>query len=98
MIDYITGDSTPRIKRYLWGMSPRETDNYNGMKKEDFFKALERKVSKSVKTRLLLVEDLSKEIILGLGHLYNISPEFFEEHPVNSGYNDRHYQDLAPQT
>lgn len=98
MIDYITGHSSPRVRHCLWEMNPGETGVYYGMKKDDFFKALQRKVSKSVKTRLLLVEDLSKEIILGLGHLYDVSPEFFEEHLVNSGYNDGRYQDPAPQT
>lgn len=40
----------------------------------------------SVKQRLILVEDLSESTIHALGITFSISPEFFEEHLLDSNY------------
>ncbi|PYI00244.1 hypothetical protein BO78DRAFT_439499, partial [Aspergillus sclerotiicarbonarius CBS 121057] len=42
--------------------------------------------SPDVHQRLIIVEDLSKPTIHGLGLAFSINPEFFEEHLVNSNY------------
>lgn len=43
--------------------------------------------------RLLVVEDLSTDLIACLGTLLKISPEVFEEHLVNSGWRNGEYDD-----
>ncbi|KAJ5201241.1 Mg2+ transporter protein CorA-like/Zinc transport protein ZntB [Penicillium cf. viridicatum] len=43
-------------------------------------------LSEDVQQRFIFVEDLSKPTIDKLGENFNINPEFFEEHLVNSGY------------
>ncbi|GIJ89563.1 hypothetical protein Asppvi_008505 [Aspergillus pseudoviridinutans] len=46
-----------------------------------------------LKGRVFLVEDLSKETIDALGETFGITPEFFEEHLLNSGYGGAQYDD-----
>jgi hypothetical protein len=65
--------------------------------KEHFEASLET-VPESVKQRLIVVEDLSPEIILGLGRHFGVSPELFEEHLINSGYEGADYSDLPAST
>lgn len=48
-----------------------------------------------VRQRLLVVEDLCKLTINALGETFNINPEFFEEHLLNSGYAGAEY-DMSP--
>lgn len=46
-----------------------------------------------LKGRVFIVEDLSKETINALGQWFGITPEFFEEHLLNSGYGGAQYDD-----
>lgn len=52
-------------------------------------------IPSGVRQILIVVEDLSKQNIFGLGDHFGISPEFFEEHLLNSGYGftEEHYND-----
>ncbi|KAL3421140.1 hypothetical protein PVAG01_07585 [Phlyctema vagabunda] len=52
----------------------------------------------NVKQRLIIVEDLSPRTIHCLGTRFGVSPEFFEEHLINSGYNGAVYNDASPKT
>jgi hypothetical protein len=47
-----------------------------------------------LKGRVFIVEDLSNETINALGQWLRITPEFFEEHLLNSGYGGAKYDDL----
>lgn len=55
-------------------------------------------IPEGVKQRVILVEDLSPRTINFLGCRYGISPEFFEEHLINSGYNGSDYSDPPANT
>lgn len=57
-----------------------------------------RNVPETVNQRLIIVEDLSPEIIKFLGHRFGVSPEFFEEHLINSGYEGAYYNDPLAST
>ncbi|PKX95433.1 uncharacterized protein P174DRAFT_449850 [Aspergillus novofumigatus IBT 16806] len=46
-----------------------------------------------LKGRVFLVEDLSRKTIDALGETFGITPEFFEEHLLNSGYSGARYDD-----
>ena len=48
--------------------------------------------------RLIMVEDLSVEMIELLGSTFNISPEVFEEHLLNSGWQNGRYEDPESDT
>ena len=48
--------------------------------------------------RLIVVSDLSTDIIDCLDHLFSISPEFYEEHLVNSGWQNGIDKDQEPDT
>ncbi|KFY10815.1 hypothetical protein V492_04825 [Pseudogymnoascus sp. VKM F-4246] len=52
----------------------------------------------NVKQRLLIVPDLAPQIINLLGNLFGLSPEVFEEHLINSGYNGAEYDDEPAHT
>ncbi|KAE8420444.1 hypothetical protein BDV36DRAFT_306857 [Aspergillus pseudocaelatus] len=43
--------------------------------------------------RVFIVEDLSKRTIHALGETFGVTPEFFEEHLLNSGYGGAQYDD-----
>ncbi|KAE8330259.1 hypothetical protein BDV39DRAFT_213042 [Aspergillus sergii] len=43
--------------------------------------------------RVFIVEDLSERTIHALGEAFGVTPEFFEEHLLNSGYGGAHYDD-----
>lgn len=51
-----------------------------------------------VKQRVVVVEDLSPRTINCLGTRFGISPEFFEEHLINSGYENGNYNDPPSNT
>jgi hypothetical protein len=51
-----------------------------------------------VKQRLVVVEDLCPRTINLLGRLFGVSPEFFEEHLINSGYGGPDYNDQPAHT
>lgn len=52
----------------------------------------------SVRQRLIVVEDLSKQTIDTLGTKFKINPEFFEEHLLNSGYSGADYNQPSSKT
>ena len=49
---------------------------------------LEQQPQNEVDLRLIVVEDLSSELIEKLGSSFDISPEAFEEHLLDSGWSD----------
>lgn len=51
-------------------------------------------IPEGVKSLLFIVEDLSERTIHALGETFGVTPEFFEEHLLNSGYAGAHYDDL----
>lgn len=55
-------------------------------------------IPKEVKRRLLIVPDLAPQTINLLGNLFKFSPEVFEEHLINSGYNGANYDDKPAHT
>lgn len=57
-----------------------------------------RRVPEYSNQRLIIVEDLSLETIHFLGRQFGVSPEFFEEHLLNSGYEGANYNDLPAST
>ncbi|KAL5350106.1 hypothetical protein ACLOAV_005143 [Pseudogymnoascus australis] len=56
------------------------------------------KIPEGVLQRLLIVPDLAPQIINLLGGLFGLSPEVFEEHLINSGYNGAKYNDKPAHT
>ena len=48
--------------------------------------------------RVIIVEDLSTQLIGILGSELKIAPEFFEQHLINSGWQDGNYQDCEAST
>lgn len=55
-------------------------------------------IPENVKQRLLIVPDLAPQIISLLGNLFGLSPEVFEEHLINSGYEGANYDDKPAHT
>ncbi|OBT99853.2 hypothetical protein VE01_02243 [Pseudogymnoascus verrucosus] len=55
-------------------------------------------IPENVKQRLLIVPDLAPQIINLLGNLFGLSPEVFEEHLINSGYEGANYDDKPAHT
>ena len=54
--------------------------------------------SENVRLRLVVANDLSTKLIECLGSLFSISPEVYEEHLVNSGWQNGVYDDQEPVT
>lgn len=54
-----------------------------------------RDITEGLKSRVFIVEDLSKSTIHSLGAAFGVTPEFFEEHLLNSGYDGAQYDDLS---
>lgn len=54
--------------------------------------------SENVRLRLIVANDLSTTLIDCLGSLFSISPEVYEEHLVNSGWQNGMYNDQEPVT
>ncbi|PLN81104.1 hypothetical protein BDW42DRAFT_185628 [Aspergillus taichungensis] len=57
-----------------------------------------RGVSDGLKRRIFLVEDLSVRAIHCFGETFGITPEFFEEHLLNSGWRGAKYDDPPAQS
>ncbi|OBT55571.1 hypothetical protein VE04_05232 [Pseudogymnoascus sp. 24MN13] len=55
-------------------------------------------IPENIKQRLLIVPDLAPQIINLLGNLFGLSPEVFEEHLINSGYEGANYDDKPAHT
>lgn len=55
--------------------------------------SLSRDTPEGLNRRVLLVEDLSEGTIHSLGEAFGLTPEFFEEHLLNSGYSGAQYDD-----
>ena len=53
---------------------------------------------KTVHLRLIVAQDLSTDLIECLGTSFSISPEMFEEHLVNAGWQNGDYNDQQPET
>ena len=59
---------------------------------------LGRAPSETVHFRLIVANDLSTDLIECLGDSFSISPEMFEEHLVNAGWQNGIYNDQQPET
>ena len=59
---------------------------------------LGRSPSKTVHLRLIVANDLSTDLIECLGTSLSISPEVYEEHLVNAGWQNGIYDDQQPET
>lgn len=58
---------------------------------------LESVPSKAVHLRLIVANDLSTDLIECLGTSFSVSPEMYEEHLVNSGWQNGIYNDQQPE-
>ncbi|KAB8263102.1 hypothetical protein BDV32DRAFT_136167 [Aspergillus pseudonomiae] len=52
-----------------------------------------RDAPEGLSRRVFIVEDLSERTIHALGETFGVTPEFFEEHLLNSGYSGAQYDD-----
>ncbi|PKY02726.1 hypothetical protein P168DRAFT_305978 [Aspergillus campestris IBT 28561] len=57
-----------------------------------------RDVSEGLRRRVFLIEDLSVRAIHCFGETFGITPEFFEEHLLNSGWSGAKYNDPPAQS
>ncbi|KAI4221053.1 MAG: hypothetical protein L6R36_007165 [Xanthoria steineri] len=64
---------------------------------EDFTAAIVNDVPANTDTRLLVVDDLSSNLIHVLHTCLGVSLEFFEEYLLNAGWHSNEYHDIAPQ-
>ena len=73
------------------------SSQYNSLGPEDchstFRKLVTEYIPASLSRRLIVVEDLSTDLIETLGSELKVTPEFFEEHLINSGWCNGKYQD-----
>ena len=92
--DYIDGllVSTPPYTHITDSLGASE-DTKNKLRQ-----ALKDDIPEDVNLRFIIVEDLSVELIEILGSTFSISPEFFEEHLINSGWQNGKYQDREADT
>ena len=60
---------------------------------EDFIQSFMGDVPSEIDCRVLLVDELSDTLMYILGSCLHITPEFFEEHLLNSGWHDNVYED-----
>lgn len=63
-------------------------DNHSELR---FRQEIKDDIPPDIRFRLLVVEDLSPKLIALLGRCLDVSPEFFEEHLLNSGWCDGTY-------
>ncbi|KAL9118148.1 MAG: hypothetical protein Q9187_005311 [Circinaria calcarea] len=92
--DYIDGLLVSTPLRFQTPDFRRTSKHY----KNKFRRALKDDIPEDVNLRFIVVEDLSVELIEILGSTFGISPEFFEEHLINSGWHDGTYQDREADT
>ncbi|KAL8919417.1 MAG: hypothetical protein Q9208_006795 [Pyrenodesmia sp. 3 TL-2023] len=72
---------------------PSEADGRVIQSEEDFINSFMRDIFSEVDCRVLLVDDLSDTLMYILGSCLHITPEFFEEHLLKSGWHDKKYGD-----
>ncbi|KAF7122252.1 hypothetical protein CNMCM5793_000209 [Aspergillus hiratsukae] len=88
---------TPRVERTSITLYEYYDYDNNAASRVDIDNALVirrfRGTREGLTRRLFIVEDLSKETIDALGETFGITPEFFEEHLLNSGYGGAQYDD-----
>lgn len=63
--------------------APKRTDFNDSEMLQESLKELDSQQDSSVKFRLFVVEDLSREVIETLGAHYDVDPSFFREHIVD---------------
>lgn len=68
-----------------------ESDSFESEK--DFIHSLIGNIPSEVDQRLLVADDLSDDLIHILGSCLHITPEFFEEHLLNSAWHNNTYKD-----
>lgn len=82
------------------GLHTFEDDGFSdfGDLEDTFKRVVTGDIRADVRARLILVEDLSPDLISLLGQTFHLNPEFFEEHLINSGWSDGLYGDPEPTT
>ncbi|KAF1997858.1 hypothetical protein P154DRAFT_622080 [Amniculicola lignicola CBS 123094] len=102
--EYSAGEIFPFDLLQTGGL-PKRLDHIRFQKEKKDSKTLARQVRKlkldrvsNVRSRYILVEDLSPRAIAYLGSAFWLNPEFFEEHLNRSGYRDDSYSDPSPRT
>lgn len=85
-MDYIRGELKPRMHRKLRA----------GKQLMESVRSLKRVADPDVITRVILIEDLSPEVIESIGSVFGVDPEFFAEHLNRSGYGGMDYDDPLP--
>lgn len=65
------------------GTAPERTDLDTAVGLKEHIAHLSDRKNSSVKFRLFVVEDLSREVIETLGARYDVDPSFFREHLVD---------------
>ena len=88
-LDYVDGSLMP-TKSYT---HKSDSNTIKPTDKASLQRALTDGITDKVQCRLIMVEDLSTEVIEILDSAFGISPEVFEEHLLNSGWRNGLYQD-----
>ena len=60
--------------------------------------ALKNNIPNCMNLRLIVVQELSSDLIESLGYVFGINPEFFEEHLLNSRWQDSLFEDQESDT
>lgn len=90
--DY-SDDNASRVKSFSMTQSSVELQTTEGITLRQYFGILP---SKDVRLRLIIANDLSTDLIECLGDSFSMSPEVFEEHLVNSGWQNGTCNDQDP--
>lgn len=89
-IDYSTDGTASQVRR--WRLGPRSDPQKIATRLQD----LKGVDDDAIASRMIIVEDLSPELIAILGSVFELDPEFFAEHLNRSGYNNADYGDPPP--
>ena len=85
----------PTVGTFSVVQPSRQLQNAEGMSLRQH---LGRIPPKTVHLRLIVANDLSTDLIECLGTSFSISPEMYEEHLVNAGWQNGIYNDRQPET
>ncbi|KAL8757625.1 MAG: hypothetical protein Q9184_004161 [Pyrenodesmia sp. 2 TL-2023] len=77
---------------------PFEADGRVIQSEEDFIQSFLGNIPSEIDCRVLIVDDLSDTLMYILGSSLHVTPEFFEEHLLNSGWHDNKYEDRGADT
>ena len=83
------------IEAFSVAQPSKQLQNVEGVSLREY---IGRVPLKTVHLRLIVAQDLSTDLIECLGTSFSISPEMFEEHLVNAGWQNGIYNDQQPET